>query len=48
MPTGTNIVGIYPGANYGTPEDKILILGAHWDTVPNSDGYNDNGSGIHY
>ncbi|TRY61476.1 hypothetical protein TCAL_04393 [Tigriopus californicus] len=46
VPTGTNIVGIYPGSNYGTPEDKILILGAHWDTVPNSDGYNDNGSGV--
>ena len=26
--------------------DRILVVGAHWDTVPNSPGYNDNGSGM--
>ena len=26
-------------------EDKILVIGAHWDTTGFTDGYNDNGSG---
>ena len=57
---GSNIIGIYPGTNYGTRsttpqfdpliificrEDKILVVGAHWDTTGFTDGYNDNGSG---
>lgn len=43
---GSNIIGIYPGTNYGTREDKILVIGAHWDTTGFTDGYNDNGSGV--
>jgi len=43
---GSNIIGIYPGTNYGTREDKILVVGAHWDTTGFTDGYNDNGSGV--
>ena len=26
--------------------DRILVIGAHWDTVSDSPGYNDNGSGM--
>jgi hypothetical protein len=31
--TGSNIIGIYPGQNYGTHQDKLVLVGAHWDTV---------------
>ena len=30
---GSNIIGIYPGDNFYTSEDKILVVGAHWDTT---------------
>ena len=43
---GSNIIGIYPGENFYTPEDKIIVVGAHWDTTGFTDGYNDNGSGL--
>lgn len=45
-PNGTNVIGILPGELWGTKDDQILIIGAHWDTVPNSDGMDDNGSGV--
>ncbi len=38
--------GIYPSRLWGTPEDRVLVLGAHWDTWQDSDGFNDNGSGL--
>jgi len=43
---GSNIIGIFPGEKYGTREDKVLVVGAHWDTTGFTDGYNDNGSGV--
>lgn len=43
---GSNIIAIYPGENFYTPEDKIIVVGAHWDTTGFTDGYNDNGSGL--
>jgi len=43
---GSNIIGIYPGETFGTHEDKIVVVGAHWDTTGFTDGYNDNGSGV--
>eukprot|EP00090_Calanus_glacialis_P006978 TRINITY_DN15459_c1_g1_i4.p1 TRINITY_DN15459_c1_g1~~TRINITY_DN15459_c1_g1_i4.p1 ORF type:complete len:598 (-),score=166.59 TRINITY_DN15459_c1_g1_i4:74-1867(-) len=43
---GSNIIGIYPGEKFGTHEDKIVLVGAHWDTTGFTDGYNDNGSGV--
>ena len=43
---GSNIIGIYPGENFYTPEDKIIVVGAHWDTTGFTDGFNDNGSGL--
>ena len=36
--TGTNIISIIPGSTWGTKEDKVLIVGAHWDTVVGSPG----------
>ena len=30
---------------WGTQEDRLLVVGAHWDTVPGSGGLDDNGSG---
>jgi len=46
VPNGTNVIGILPGRLWGTKEDEILVIGAHWDTVPLSSGMNDNGSGV--
>ncbi len=43
---GTNIFGILPGKNWGTPQDRITIVASHYDTVENSPGFNDNGSGM--
>ena len=42
---GANVVGVLPGRNYGTKADRPVIVGAHWDTVAGTPGYNDNGSG---
>ena len=36
--TGTNIISIIPGSAWGTKEDKVLVVGAHWDTVVASPG----------
>lgn len=43
---GTNIFGILPGKYWNSIKDRPLIIGAHWDTVENSQGFNDNGSGV--
>ena len=29
----------------GTADDKIVIVGAHYDSTPDTTGINDNGSG---
>ncbi len=29
---------ILTGTNFGTKADRILVVGAHWDTVANSPG----------
>lgn len=43
---GQNIIGIRPGIKRDTDyEDDILLVGAHYDTVENSPGVDDNGSG---
>ena len=31
---------------WGTSGDNILVVGAHWDTVQNTGGLDDNGSGV--
>ncbi len=38
-----NVVAELPGA---AGEDGVVVLGAHYDTVPNTNGANDNGSGV--
>ena len=38
-----NVIAVKPG---GTESEKKVVLGAHYDTVPNVPGANDNGSGI--
>merc|ERR1719350_512641 len=43
---GSNIIGIYPGEKFGTHRDRLVVVGAHWDTTGFTDGYNDNGSGV--
>ena len=37
-PIGVNVVGVLPGRRWGTPEDKLLIIGAHYDTVTETPG----------
>lgn len=44
--SGSNIIGFLPGRFSNTKKDRPLIIGAHWDTVANSTGFNDNGSGV--
>ena len=43
---GTNIIAVWPGANWLTLEDRPLVIGAHWDVVNGTSGFNDNGSGV--
>ena len=35
---GTNIIAILPGTKWGTPEDEVIVVGAHWDSVETSPG----------
>ena len=35
-----------PGQQWGRPGDRVLVVGAHWDTVTNTGGLDDNGSGV--
>ena len=44
-PRGNNILGILPGRAWGTASDRVLVVGAHWDTVRHTGGLDDNGSG---
>ena len=41
--TGVNVVGELPGA---TRPDELVIMGAHYDSVPDCAGADDNGSGV--
>lgn len=40
---GVNIVAEHPGSN---PQAGVILLAAHYDTVPNSPGADDNASGV--
>ena len=31
---------------FGSHLDRLVVVGAHWDTTGFTDGYNDNGSGV--
>ena len=43
---GVNIIGRLPGRYTGTREDKMVLIGSHYDTVQTSPGVDDNGSGM--
>ncbi|XP_063885266.1 LOW QUALITY PROTEIN: uncharacterized protein LOC135113698 [Scylla paramamosain] len=43
---GINVVGVLPGRHWGTAADEPLVVGAHLDTVPDTPGLDDNGSGL--
>ena len=34
----TILIDKITGTNFGTKADRILVVGAHWDTVSNSPG----------
>ena len=38
--------GVFAGDKFGTQNDSITIVAAHWDTVSDSPGFDDNGSGM--
>ena len=40
------MIGILPGEMWRTPDDCIHVVGAHWDTVKNTRGLDDNSSGV--
>jgi len=46
LPPGTNMLGVLPGTSWGTAEDRVVVVAAHWDTVDGTGGLNDNGSGM--
>ena len=41
LSTVIEIVICFSGTNFGTKADRILVVGAHWDTVSNSPGMKD-------
>lgn len=43
---GTNIFGVLKGDNFGQKTDRILGISAHYDTLPETPGVDDNGSGV--
>ncbi|XP_031550281.1 uncharacterized protein LOC116287729 [Actinia tenebrosa] len=43
---GTNIVGVLPGRQYKKRYDRLILIGAHYDTVRTTKGVDDNGSGV--
>ncbi|XP_078595032.1 uncharacterized protein YfbL-like [Branchiostoma floridae x Branchiostoma japonicum] len=43
---GENIIGTLSGRFTGTPADMPVLLAAHYDTMPDTPGVDDNGSGL--
>ncbi|XP_066277240.1 uncharacterized protein [Branchiostoma lanceolatum] len=43
---GTNIIGVKRGKMSGTSDDRIVAVGAHYDTVDTTPGVDDDGSGM--
>ena len=42
----TTVIGILKGTKFGTKDDVILGVGAHYDTVNTTKGVDENGSGV--
>ncbi|KAK3083800.1 hypothetical protein FSP39_003339 [Pinctada imbricata] len=43
---GRNIIGVLKGQKYGTADDILYGIGAHYDTMRDTAGVDDNGSGV--
>ncbi|XP_078366709.1 uncharacterized protein LOC144650824 isoform X1 [Oculina patagonica] len=43
---GVNVIGRLPGRYTGTSNDKMVLIGTHYDSVQTSSGVFDNGSGM--
>ena len=41
-----NVVGRLPGRFTGTSDDKMVLIGSHYDTAQTTPGVTDNGSGM--
>ncbi|XP_041350727.1 uncharacterized protein LOC121369736 [Gigantopelta aegis] len=48
LPTvnGVNVIGILKGTNFNTPNDVIVGVAAHYDTMRNTPGVDDNGAAV--
>ncbi|XP_002738582.1 uncharacterized protein LOC100368343 [Saccoglossus kowalevskii] len=46
MIEGSNVIGVLEGDMSGTPDDKITLVLAHYDTYRHTSGVDDNGSGV--
>ncbi|KAK7479270.1 hypothetical protein BaRGS_00029518, partial [Batillaria attramentaria] len=44
--TGVNIIGMLRGPYFNTPHDKVVGIGAHYDTMRNTPGVDDNGAAV--
>ncbi|XP_076470399.1 uncharacterized protein YfbL-like [Babylonia areolata] len=44
--TGHTVVGVMKGVHFGTDNDSIVAISAHYDTMRNTPGVNDNGAGV--
>lgn len=44
--TFANIIGVLRGERFGQPDDKIVGVAAHYDTVAHTPGVDDNGAGV--
>ncbi|KAK7110840.1 uncharacterized protein [Littorina saxatilis] len=44
--TGVNVIGVLKGRHFNTPSDRIVGIGAHYDTMRNTPGVNDNGAAV--
>ncbi|CAD6187873.1 unnamed protein product [Caenorhabditis auriculariae] len=43
---GANVIAVQKSDLFGTSEDRIIVLTANYDTLENSPGVDDNGSGV--
>jgi hypothetical protein len=34
QPLGSNMFALLPGLRWGTAADNVVVVGAHWDTMP--------------
>ncbi|XP_025100892.1 uncharacterized protein LOC112568071 isoform X2 [Pomacea canaliculata] len=44
--TGVNVIGLLKGRNFNTPDDSVVGVTAHHDTIRTTPGVNNNGAGV--